>query len=170
MPDHTQQTRPDHLASAIDYVCQLRTDWPRAAVEAAVEACRNHRDRPADDLIARSFVKAAADIAVRKPRYVPAARYWVTLDLEAPATLERGAGLECRACGQPGSAGNPPKFCPACGSTWHPVTPSGADPDDTSAGVRCSSCGSRQRGRFPHCATCGALMAYPRPAARPDLR
>jgi hypothetical protein len=72
---------------------------------------------------------------------------------------------ECRHCGQPGRANQPPTYCPACGNLWDPIGP----PVDGIAGVirtPCPSCGHKQSGRFGYCTRCGQPMTI-RPATTP---
>lgn len=163
------EVQEDHVAAAITYALQLRDDWSRAHVEAAVELCRRHRDRPTEDQIARALMRCAGDPSVRRPAYLPASRLWVVLDQDpGPAAGQTGREpAECRACGQPGSTAHPPAYCPGCGVAWDPITPEGADLGDHGRTVTCTRCGGNQAGRFTYCARCGAELAYPRPAPRP---
>lgn len=71
---------------------------------------------------------------------------------------------ECGECGQPGSAAHPPRYCPACGSDWRPVTIEDIQP--TVAYGTCRGCGRQQIRRFPHCTHCGGAMAYATPEKR----
>lgn len=169
MEDHSTTVDQDHVAAAMQYALQVREDWNLVQLEAAVELCRRHRDKPSDELIARCLMRAAADPSIRQPKYVPAARLWVTLDqvdADVPATHSR-TPHECRHCGQPGSSSNPPAYCPSCGQRWDPIGPDGEAVDSAGSTTTCSSCGKKQAGRFDYCARCGARMAYARPAARP---
>lgn len=165
----TPTDHDEHVAAAIQYAMQVREDWSLIQLQAAVELSRRHRDEPTDELIARALMRAAADVSVRKPGYVAAARLWNALDKPAgdvPATHSR-TPHECRSCGQPGSSSNPPAYCPSCGEAWDPIGPDGQDVHAGSSTTPCSSCGKRQLGRFDYCARCGARMAYSRPAPRP---
>lgn len=169
MKDHSTTVDQDHVAAAMQYALQVREDWNLVQLEAAVELCRRHRDKPADELIARCLMRAAADPSIRQPKYVAAARLWVTLDKpgsDVPATHSR-TPHECRSCGQPGSASTPPAYCPSCGAAWDPIGPDGQDVHAGSSTTPCTSCGHRQVGRFDYCSRCGARMAYSRPAPRP---
>lgn len=76
---------------------------------------------------------------------------------------------ECRTCGQPGSWGDPPDYCPACGTAWDPITPHDIENNEPRRMVTCDACGHRQPGRFPRCAHCGSLMHYERPTVVPQV-